>query len=416
MLLWIAFAVLTAAVLAAVLAPLGRRGGREATAGASSLEVYRHQLGELDAERAGGLLNESEAAAARIEISRRLLASAAEAERAAPAVATNQASSRPVALAVALLVPLLTLGLYLTYGSPGVPSYPAAARMQAPVEGAQIGDLIAKVEARLREHPEDGEGWDVIAPVYLRLGRFRDAADAFDRAARLKGENVKRLSGYAEATVLSADGIVTEDARLAYEKILKLEPGRPEARFWLALAKEQDGKLGEAVADYKALLAESPAAAPWRGALERRIAEVSDRLPAAQAPPARAPTAEDVAAADKMAPADRARMIAQMVDGLAQRLKRDRRDLAGWQRLVNAYVVLGRKDDALSALAEARNTLAVIKRRWLSLPLWPRAWGSAHDPQAAPRRADCRRRRHSQRCGVPGGVRAARHHRLFPDA
>ena len=355
MLLWIVFAVLTAAVLVAVLAPLGRRNGQAAAAGAGAMEVYRHQLGELEAECTGGLLNESEAAAARIEISRRLLASAAEAEHAAGA-ATSQAPPRLVAIAVALFVPLLTLGLYLTYGSPGVPSYPAASRMQAPVEGAQIGDLIAKVEARLREHPEDGEGWDVIAPVYLRLGRFRDAADAFDRAARLKGESVKRLSGYAEATVLSADGIVTEDVRLAYEKILKLEPGRPEARFWLALAKEQDGRLGEAVADYKALLSESPPDAPWRGALERRIAEVSERLPAAQAPPVRGPTAEDAAAADKMAPADRARMIAQMVDGLAQRLKRDRRDLAGWQRLVNAYVVLGRKNDALTALAEARKT------------------------------------------------------------
>ena len=356
MLLWIAFAVLTAAVLAAVLAPLGRRRGHEVVAGAGSLEVYRHQLGELEAERAGGLLEESEAAAARIEISRRLLASAAEAEHAVPGAATSQAVRRTVAIAVALFVPLLTLGLYLTYGSPGVPSYPTAARTQAPLEGAQIGDLIARVEARLREHPEDGEGWDVIAPVYLRLGRFRDAADAFDRAARLKGESVKRLSGFAEASVLGADGIVTEDARLAYEKILKLEPGRAEARFWLALAKEQDGKLGEAVADYKALLSESPPDAPWRGALERRIAEVAERVPAAQAPSVRGPTAEDVAAAEKMAPADRARMIAQMVDGLAQRLKRDRRDLAGWQRLVNAYVVLGRKNDALTALAEARKT------------------------------------------------------------
>ncbi|HJZ42159.1 MAG TPA: tetratricopeptide repeat protein, partial [Hyphomicrobiaceae bacterium] len=223
-------------------------------------------------------------------------------------------------------------------------------------ESAQLGELVAKVEARLRERPEDAEGWDVIAPVYLRLGRFRDAADAFDRAARLKGETVKRLAGFAEATVLGADGVVTEDARLAYEKILKLEPGRAEARFWLALAKEQDGKLADAVTEYKALLSESPAAAPWRTALEQRIAEVSQRLSGTQTPAPRGPTVEDVAAAEKLIPGDRARMIAQMVDGLAQRLKRDGRDLAGWLRLVNAYVVLGRKDDALTALADARKT------------------------------------------------------------
>jgi cytochrome c-type biogenesis protein CcmH len=261
-----------------------------------------------------------------------------------------------VAVVVALFVPVLTLGLYLTYGSPGLPSFPTSARTQVPLENAQIGELVAKVEARLREHPEEGEGWDVIAPVYLRLGRFRDAADAFARAARLKGETVKRLAGLAEASVLGADGVVTEEARLAYEKILKLEPGRADARFWLALAKEQDGKLAEALAEYKALLAQSAAAAPWRAALEKRIAEVSPRLSGTQQPTSPSPSSEDVAAAEKLAPGDRARMIAQMVDGLAQRLKRDGRDLAGWLRLVKAYAVLGRKEDAVGALADARKS------------------------------------------------------------
>jgi cytochrome c-type biogenesis protein CcmH len=355
MLLWIAFALLTAAVLAAVLAPLGRRSAED-PADSAALEVYRHQLTEIEAERARGLVEESEAAAARLEISRRLLASASQSERIPQAEGAGGVQPRAVAAAVAVLVPALTLGLYLTYGSPGMPSYPIDARANAPLESAQVGELVAKVEARLRAHPEDGEGWDVIAPVYLRLGRFRDAADAFDRASRLKGESVKRLAGLAEASVLGADGIVTEEARLAYEKVLKLEPGRADARFWLALAKEQDGGLAEAVTDYQALLAESPAEAPWRAAVEQRIAEVSRRLSGAQPAPSRGPTAEDVAVAEKLSPADRARMIAGMVDGLAQRLKRDGRDLAGWLRLVNAYAVLGRKDEALAALADARKT------------------------------------------------------------
>src|SRR3990172_13335400 len=105
MLLWIAFAVLTAAVLAAVLAPLGRRGGHGAAAGGGSLEVYRHQLGELEAERARGLLEDSEAAAAKIEISRRLLASAAEIEQAVPGAASSESSRRPPAVAGRAPVP-----------------------------------------------------------------------------------------------------------------------------------------------------------------------------------------------------------------------------------------------------------------------------------------------------------------------
>jgi cytochrome c-type biogenesis protein CcmH len=62
-----------------------------------------------------------------------------------------------------------------------------------------------------------------------------------------------------------------------------------------------------------------------------------------------------VAAAEKLSAEDRAKMIAQMVDGLAQRLRRDGGDLAGWQRLINAYVVLGREQEARKALAEARS-------------------------------------------------------------
>ena len=90
--------------------------------------------------------------------------------------------------------------------------------------------------------------------------------------------------------------------------------------------------------------------------MEGRIAEVSRRLAGADKvePPGPGPSAADVAAAEKLAPEDRARMIAQMVDGLAERLKRDGRDLAGWLRLVNAYAVLDRKDDARAALARAR--------------------------------------------------------------
>ncbi len=90
------------------------------------------------------------------------------------------------------------------------------------------------MEARLREDPDQGKGWEVIAPVYLKLGRFRDAANAYANAARLNGETVALLAGRAEAAMLASDGIVTEEARTAYEKILKLEPRRVEPRFWLA--------------------------------------------------------------------------------------------------------------------------------------------------------------------------------------
>jgi cytochrome c-type biogenesis protein CcmH len=381
MLLWLTFALLTAAVLAAVLAPLvnaapeGSEPGPEPL-GASELEagrgsvaapeaspepgavaVYRHQLAEIEAERSRGLIGAAEADSARLEISRRLLEAAASDRPRRPRVGHGALPVRRLALAVAAGVPALVLAVYLTYGAPDLPGFPHTTHVAGPLAGLPITDLIAKVEARLRQSPEDGEGWDVIAPVYYRLGRFADAAHAYARAAALKGENVKRLAGFAESAIRAGDGIVSEEARMASEKILNLEPGRADARFWLALAKEQDGDRAGAIAEFKSLLQDLPPTAPWREALEAHIEEASGRRAGAEASP-RGPSAADISAAQQLSPDERAKMITAMVDGLAQRLKADGKDLSGWLRLLNAYVVLGRKADADAALADARRNFA----------------------------------------------------------
>lgn len=357
MLLWVIFALMTSAVLIAVLTPLARSAAPADDADAGALEVYRHQLAEVEAERSRGLVEAAEADAARIEISRRLLASAATSEGGATSAAVGPTNHMPLAIAVAVFITLSSLAVYLMYGAPGMPSFPVAERQAGPLANAPLGQLIAKVEARLRAQPQNGDGWEVIAPVYFKLGRYRDAANAFARAAEIKGETIERLGGFAEATVLAADGIVSEDARLAYQKILKLQPGQPQARFWLALSSEQDGQLSDALAEYKAILAAAPADASWRSSLEQRIAELSRRLSGADKDAPRGPTAQDVAAAQQLSEDQRAQMIAAMVDGLARRLEQHGKDLAGWVRLVNAYAVLGRANEARTALANARKQL-----------------------------------------------------------
>ena len=154
--------------------------------------------------------------------------------------------------------------------------------------------------------------------------------------------------------MLAAGGVVTVEARIAYEKLRKINPERVEPRFWLAMAKEQSGELAEALAEYKALLAAAPPDAPYRPPLEMRVREVSAQIAARSAGAPVGPTTADMAAASKLDPQQRAQMIAQMVDGLAQRLKTNGNDLPGWVRLVRAYAVLERQDDARAALAEAR--------------------------------------------------------------
>ena len=361
MLIWLVAALLTGGVVWALLRPLRSSVPTPAIDASADVAVYRDQLGEIERDRERGLIGASEAEAARIEVSRRLLAHAGRAERGTKG-ATKGATRKPSAarwprLLVAGGVPVFVATAYLAVGSPHLPGRPYAARQAVPAAQAVPAELIARVEARLRERPDDAQGWDVIAPVYLRLGRYEDARQAYARTLRLLGETPKRLAGFAESAVLAGNGVISEEARAAYEKLTIAEPDRAEPRFWLALAKEQDGKLAEAETDYRALLATAPPTAAWRPAVEERVRIVSARGAVGDQGTASGPRAEDMAAAANLSESDRARMIGQMVEGLAKRLEADGRDLAGWQRLLRAYSVLGDGAKATAALARARAAL-----------------------------------------------------------
>lgn len=346
MLLWLIFAVMTAAVLVVVLRPAFASASGTASAEGASVAVYKDQLADLDKQLARGQVDASEYDSLRTEIARRILRVGGEAV-AAPTFASGSAS-RTVALAAAILIPLATVGLYARLGSPAVPDRPVVESRQ--VAGASAADLIAKVEARLAEHPEDGRGWDAIAPVYFRLQRYADAADAYLKAAKILGETPPRLAGFAEATVLAHDGIVTDAARAAYEKLRVAEPDRFEPRFWLALADEQDGKRDKAATEYRGMLADAPADVPWRAMVEQRLAAVTGQ--------ARGPTEADIKASSSMTPADRSAMIDNMVQGLSQRLKANGKDPDGWEKLITSYVALKKPELAKQALIDARAALS----------------------------------------------------------
>lgn len=375
MLLWVCFAILTAAVVALLLRPLRRADTMTVEPAAADLAVYRDQLRELDAERERGLVIESELESARAEVARRLLKRAGDDKVVAPSRddTTSHTRAQRIYLAVVALLPVVAIGLYLVSGSPQLAGHPYAERQGAEEGASSVVALIAKVEERLREHPEDGRGWDVVAPIYLRLGRFADAAHAFAEANRLEGETVKRLLGFAEATLMAENGIVSEAVRRTALRILQLEPTRIEVGVWLALAKEQDGDLAAAAAGYRELLAKAPENAPWRSAVAERLDLVTKKLNGENPGAAPKPTAPEAAAGKggpdaaakdaapdvaAMSPADREAFIQSMVERLAARLKDNGKDADGWIRLARAYKVLGRDQDAANALASARENFA----------------------------------------------------------
>lgn len=352
MLFWVIAAILTLGASLAVLLPLaaGSKGG--ASSGDHDLEVYRDQLSELDRDAARGLIQPAEAAEARAEIARRILrldnADPAGKASARPASAT----SRLVATVAVLAVPLVSWGLYSQLGSPDLPSQPLSERLAKNPADSSVDELVARAEAHLAANPSDGRGWDVLAPVYLRMQRFSDAAAAYRNAIRLDGDSAVRQAGLGEAIAGAAGGIVSADAQDAFEAALKLDPANAKASFYLAVALAQEGRTKEAVASWQAMLGTLPPDSPWRGAIEQALAK-SGNPEVASGAAAKGPDAADVDAASSMSPQDREAMINTMVAGLDDKLRQNPRDAEGWMRLVRSYVVLGKADEARDALHRA---------------------------------------------------------------
>ncbi len=352
---WLILALMTGAAIFAVIWPLAQNS-RAARSG-SDVAVYRDQLNELERDLAAGSIGKTEAEAARVEISRRLLA-AAEAAKAAAVTVTPSAAAlyrRAVALVALLLLPVGAGSLYLRLGSPGLASEPLTAqRGVQPDQQTPIENIVAKVEVHLQNNPKDGRGWEVLAPVYMQLGRYTDSVNAWRNTLALLGESADREANLGEALVAEANGVVTADAKTAFVRAVTLDNTTVSARYYLGTAAEQDGKREEAAKIWRDLIAEAPAGAHWVSDVRAALS----RVEASPAAPSPGPSAAQIAAATKQSPDQQTAMIRGMVDGLAARLQQDGSDLDGWVRLVRSYKVLGELDKEQSAISDAQRALA----------------------------------------------------------
>jgi cytochrome c-type biogenesis protein CcmH len=344
---WFVLSGMAAFAVLAALWPLLRARSSSANADAASSEArfYKAQLEEIRRDVERGLLPQAEAESARAEAARRLIAASSAMRRAPPAAGPRNRLAAAVLIAVGL--PALAFPLYALLGQPRMPDEPLAARKGAAEAAGEIEAAVAAVEARLIAKPDDGKGWAVIAPVYMRLERYADAAHAYSEALRLLGEDPMRRAAYGEALAAAAGGVVTDEAREAFDRALADEPGQPQARFYLALGAEQDGRHADAVRAYESLLADSPPNAPWRSVVNARLAALKGE----QAP------SETSAGASAAIPEAQRPMIEGMVTRLATRLASNGGSVDEWSRLIRAYAVLHQEDKAKAALSDARKAL-----------------------------------------------------------
>jgi cytochrome c-type biogenesis protein CcmH len=313
----------------------------KADGAANEAAFYKAQLEEIRRDVERGLLPQGEAESARAEAARRLIVSASEPSEAQPPARRTRLAA---AALIAVGLPAIAFSLYARLGQPMLPDEPLASRKVTPQTDGGIEAAVAAVEARLTAKPDDGKGWAVIAPVYMRLERYSEAAHAYAEALRILGEDPLRRAAYGEALVAAAGGVVTDEARQAFDRALTDKPGQPQARYYLALAAEQDGKKADAIMDYQSLLGDSPPDAPWRSVVNARLAALKGEP---------APTTDAAAIPEAQRP-----MIEGMVSKLATRLASNGGGVDEWSRLIRAYTVLHEADKAKAALVDAHKALA----------------------------------------------------------
>lgn len=237
------------AVLAAVL--LARpfwRGGMVAGELGTSEEVRAlsrqlRQLGEL--HRAGALTAE-QYAESKAGIERRLIARIAD-----PSDAATTTPSFHLTLGLALFVFAVAAAGYAWLGSPGslgLGPGPGGASIAGSSEDGGTGDpasaphglvpeqvaaMVDQLSQRLKDKPDDADGWLMLARSQVVLGRHAQAVEAFKQAARLQPDDATLLADYADALAMANGRRLDGEPTTLVERALELDSGNPKA---LALA------------------------------------------------------------------------------------------------------------------------------------------------------------------------------------
>jgi cytochrome c-type biogenesis protein CcmH len=336
---WIAVGVMSAAVAGFILRRAARAAAAVGADADSTLPLYQRQLSEIEDLADRGLIAADERRSAHAEAARRLLSAA---ESAGPAW-TVSSTARPLLLALAVVGPVAALGLYLGFGSPGYGDQPYAQRLEqwraAPPTQLDAPRMAAVLRSVTAERPADPEPYRFLAIAEMASGDAPAAARALREALRLAPERSDLWESLGESLMMAAEGEVTPQAAAAFQRALERDPKAATARFHLARGQIEAGEVEAGLAQWRALLADLPAADPRRAVLQAAITDV------AAGPREPAPSA-----------AIGAPEIAAMVEGLAARLAVEPDDPEGWVRLVRSYAVLGdvaRRDAALTQ-AKAR--------------------------------------------------------------
>ena len=198
LLFWSLAALMTTVALAFVLVPLLRaRGPAGPTVEDANLEVLRGQRAEIEADVVRGVLPSDARDEALAELVARADTDLVPEPKAAKA---SPRRSWIAAAVVAVLVPALSFALYLATGTPRATDPKSlVAHPEVPQADPQIVAMVESLAAKVRERPDDVQGWGLLARSMAALARYDEAAKAYEHLAKLVPKDAQVLADYADA-------------------------------------------------------------------------------------------------------------------------------------------------------------------------------------------------------------------------
>jgi cytochrome c-type biogenesis protein CcmH len=262
-----------------------RRASPEAQRRASNIEAYRHRLIEIDNEIAAGLIPADSAQTMRDEAGARLLEDVGPADVASEPKISAQPPRR-AAFILLLLLGVFAGGYYYSQGSWQLQRLVSGEIQQPKPTIAEMDQAVEKLAQKLKETPDDVDGWAMLGRSYFVMQRFAEAAAAYAQVNRITdNRNPDALTSEGEALALSGDRDLGGRPRELFEKALAIEPTHGKSLWYGGLAAAQAGDIAMARQRWNALLAQPQLPDELRTLIGDRIAELGEAPPGSEPPP-----------------------------------------------------------------------------------------------------------------------------------
>ena len=364
--IWALMAAIVVMVLGAVLWPIMRAPRAAKDRADYDMEVFQDQLKEIERDVARGVLTDTEAASARIEIQRRILA----AGRASAETHRTSTRGKRIALAgsVAVAMPAVALAIYLSVGAPDIGSGDVG-MASAPVDvESEKQRAVMRLADKVAGDPTNVESVALLARSYRDLRARGDAVKAYQQLLALRPD-ADTYASLGEMLTAEAEGRVTQEAHDALMKALELDRDEVRSRFYLGLEQAQQNNPRDALAIWRDLTGTAPTDAPWLPMVRQQMTQVAQSAgipplnveprhplspaPATTAAAPAAPGSVDTSALNGRFTPEQRQMVEGMVGGLAARLEQNPDDFKGWMMLGRSYAVLQKPDEAVKAYDKA---------------------------------------------------------------